>query len=425
MDATAHLLPSRRGFAGDDLIFTLNAAAQQRAATGAPVINATVGALLDDEGRLVVLESVMAQWRQLTPLEVAPYAPIAGDPAFLLALARRHWPALERVGTGVATPGGSGALALSLRNFLERGQSVLTAAPFWGPYSTIAGEAGVRVATAPWPAPGAALDAGAWEAAARDLLESQGRLLVWLNDPCHNPTGRSLSPADRETLLSILRDLSGQGPVTLLLDLAYLDYARDPQAVDAALSDYAAFAAEGRVLVAASLSLSKAFTLYGTRAGALVLPWCDDRTLQAALVTGCRGTWSNCARAPMSTLLRLAKDAAAQAALAAEHAQWRALLTTRADALDAALRAEGFAGAPWDGGFFVTLPGTPDAAFDATAVSTALQAHDVFVVPVPEGIRVGICGMRASDAGRFAAAYRAACEATGYTARAGARSQAS
>lgn len=405
MDATAHLLPSRRGFAGDDLIFTLNAAAQKRAATGAAVINATVGALLDDDGRFVVLSSVMEQWKQLTPPEVAPYAPIAGDPAFVLALTQRHWPSLTSYGTGVATPGGSGALALSLRNFLERGQTLLTAAPFWGPYTTIAGEGDVHIATAPWPVPGEALDAGAWEAAARDIMEAQGRVLVWLNDPCHNPTGRTLSAADRDTLLSILRDLSSQGPVTLLLDLAYLDYARDPQDVANALATYADFGAEGRVLVAASLSLSKAYTLYGTRAGALVLPWCTDASLQSALVTSCRGTWSNCPRAPMSVLLRMTKDAAGQAALAAEHAHWRRVLTTRADALDAALRAAGLDGAPWDGGFFVTLPATPDASFNAQAVTERLQAHDVFVVPMREGIRVGICGMRASDAGRFAAAY--------------------
>ena len=113
-----HLLDSRQGFAGDDLIFTLNAAAQQRAATGAPVINATVGALLDDHGKLVVLDSVMALWRELTPMEIAPYAPIAGDPAFLLALTQRHWPQLTSPGVAVATPGGSGALALTRENAL-------------------------------------------------------------------------------------------------------------------------------------------------------------------------------------------------------------------------------------------------------------------------------------------------------------------
>jgi aromatic-amino-acid transaminase len=399
-----HLLDSRQGLSGDDLIFTLNAAAQQRAATGAAVINATVGALLDDHGKLVVHDSVMALWRELTPMEIAPYAPIAGDPAFLLALTQRHWPSLTSPGVAVATPGGSGALALTLRNFVERGQAILTAAPFWGPYATIAAEASVRLETAPYPAPGESLDIGAWEAKARDLLEEQGRLLVWLNDPCHNPTGRSLSRDDRRTLLSVLRDIASQGPVTLLLDFAYLDYARDPNEVREALDDYAAFGAEQGVLVCASLSLSKAFTLYGSRAGALVFPWSSDAALKSALVASCRGTWSNCARAPMSVLVRMSKSDAAQQALAAEHAHWRGVLTERVAALDAALKMEGLPGAPWDGGFFVTLPAPPDPF----AVCTMLQAADVFVIPMPEGLRVGVCGMKAADAGRFAAAYAAA-----------------
>jgi len=398
------LLPSRRDFSGDDAIFMLNAAAQRYAATGQPVINATMGALLDEDGKLVILDSVMAVWRELTPLEIAPYAPIAGDPAFLLAITQRHWPALPSYGVGVATPGGSGALALTLRNLLDRGQSVLTAAPYWGPYSTIAVENGVTLATVPYPAAGASLDVGVWEATARDLLEAQGRLVVWLNDPCHNPTGRSLSRDDRRTLLSVLRDISFSGPVTLILDFAYLDYARDPDAVREALDDYAAFGAEGQVLVGATLSLSKAYTLYGSRAGALVFPWTTDAALKAALVTSCRGTWSNCARAPMSVLLRMLKSESAQAALAAEHAHWRTVLMDRVAALDTALKAEGFAqGAAWDGGFFVTLE-----APDPFAACDRLQAAGVFVVPMPEGLRVGVCGMKAADAPRFAAAYRAA-----------------
>lgn len=401
MDATRHLLPSRQGFSGDDIIFTLNGRAQKRAAEGAKVINATVGALLDDQGKLVVLDSVMQQWRQLTPPEIAPYAPIAGDPNFLLALTQRHWPSLQSPGVAVATPGGSGALALSLRNLLERGSAVLTAAPYWHPYDTIALEAGMRVEKAPYPMDGGPIDIGAWEAVARDLIEAQGRLLVWLNDPCHNPTGRSLSAADRRALLDMLRDLSGQGAVTLLLDFAYLDYARDPKEVAAALADYAEFGAEGRVLVGASLSLSKAFTLYGTRAGALVFPWCTDKALYSALVTSCRGTWSNCARPAMHVLLRMNKDAEGLDALAAEHAAWRTLLAERASALDAALQAEGLAGCRWDGGFFVMLPG----GADPFATGEALTAHDVFVIPMREGLRVGVCGLPAAQAPQFARAY--------------------
>jgi len=402
-ESSAQLVPGRRHFDGADIIFTMNAAAQQRAAAGVSVINATVGALLDDNGKLVVLDSVMQQYAQLTPMEIAPYAPIAGDPRYLLALTQRHWPAVASYGMGVATPGGTGALALSLRNLLEPGQRLLTAAPYWGPYATIAIENGVVMETVPYPAAGASMDVDLWKDRALEILRSQGRLLLWLNDPCHNPTGRSLSTDDRRALLAMLGDISSHGPVTLLLDFAYLDYARDAHAVREALDDYRAFAAEGRVLVGASLSLSKAFTLYGARAGALVFPWSTDPSLFAALSTSCRGTYSNCARAPMSVLLHMAGSIAAQEALAREHAHWSAILTERANALDAALAHEGLAGAPWDGGFFVTLE-VPDAM----AVTDRLTHEGVFVVPIPEGLRVGVCGLRVDDAPRFAAAVRRA-----------------
>ena len=397
----AQLIPPRRHLDGADIIFTLNSAAQARAAAGDSVINATVGALLDDSGKLVVLDSVMAVYGELTGPEVAPYAPIMGDPAYLLALTKRHWPELTRYGVGVATPGGTGALAVSIRNFLEPGQKLLTAAPYWGPYSALAIENRVSLETAPYPKAGGRLDIAAWRAKGEEILRSQGRLLLWLNDPCHNPTGRSLSTENRRLLLQLLQELAAHGPVTLLLDFAYLDYTREPDAVRAALDDYRAFGEEGTVLVGATLSLSKAFTLYGARAGALVFPWCNDSTLGAALATSCRGTFSNCAKAPMSVLLRMQKDPAAQAALAAEHAHWNVVLAARADALDAALKAEGLPGAPWQGGFFVTLE-VPEPEL----VCERLQAHGVFVVPIPEGLRVGVCGLKTADAPRFAKALR-------------------
>ena len=128
---TRQLIPSRRAFPADDPIFALNTEAQARRAAGESILNATVGALLDDSGQLVVLETVMDLWRELTAMEIAPYAPIAGDPLFLKALVRRHWPRLNTAGAACTTPGGSGALALSLRNFLEPGQGVLTTAPFF------------------------------------------------------------------------------------------------------------------------------------------------------------------------------------------------------------------------------------------------------------------------------------------------------
>ena len=400
---TGQLIPNRRAFPADDPIFALNAEALARKAAGESILNATVGALLDDSGQLVVLDSVMDLWRQLTALEIAPYAPIAGDPAFLKALVRRHWPLADSAGAACATPGGSGALAISLRNFLERGQSLLTTAPYWGPYATLASENGMLLEKAPWPQAGCALDAEAWRSLLRAHMKRQGRVLLWLNDPCHNPTGRSLSTADRAMLFDLLRETAALGPVTLLLDFAYLDYTRDPSTVAAALGDYAALGAEGRVLVGASLSLSKSLTLYGARCGALAFPWCDEPALQAALTQACRGTWSNCAKAPQALLLRLQQDGKAQARLAAEHRHWSEILASRAAALDNAMVAEGLEALHWTGGFFVCVP-----VADPPGVAARLQAEGVFTVPLAEGLRVGLCGMRAAEAPRLAQSLRRA-----------------
>ena len=259
----------------------------------------------------------------------------------------------------------------------------------------------MQLETVPYPAAGAVLDIAAWRAKSEAILRQQGRLLLWLNDPGHNPTGRSLSTNDRRALLQMLRELSSIGAVTLLLDLAYLDYTCEPNAVQQALNDYRTFAEEGSVLVGACLSLSKAFTVYGARAGAIVFPWCNDAELQSALATSCRGTFSNCARAPMSVLLRISRDADAQQELAAEHAHWNRVLLERAKSLNAALLAEGLDGVTWQTGFFVTIDTT-----DAYNVCDRLQGEGVFVVPMPEGLRVGICGLKTSDAPRFAAAVR-------------------
>jgi aspartate/tyrosine/aromatic aminotransferase len=200
-------------------------------------------------------------------------------------------------------------------------------------------------------------------------------------------------------LMAVLSRLSEQGPVTLLLDCAYLDYTADPAHVRAALDHWAELGEEGRVLVGASLSLSKALTLYGGRTGALVFPWVRDTALQAALATSCRGAFSNCPRAGQSLLLRLDRDAKRQEALRVEHRHWSGVLESRARALDSALKAKGLPGAPWLGGFFVSLK-----AADPAAVCARLRAQGVFVVPLPDGMRVGICGLAAAQAPRFAQA---------------------
>src|SRR4051812_29188163 len=105
------LIPSHADRPGDDPIFALNSEARGRKLAGESVINATVGALLDEEGKLAVLPSMAEALRAVPPEVAAGYAPIAGPDGFLRAVIADLFGDRRAASwaTACATPGGSGA----------------------------------------------------------------------------------------------------------------------------------------------------------------------------------------------------------------------------------------------------------------------------------------------------------------------------
>lgn len=383
-----HLLPARQGRSGNDLIFALNAEATQRAQRGESVVNATLGTLMNDDGTLAVLDTVSRVLAEVPRGEWNAYAPIAGTPAFLEAVIAdtlASQPALAQAAVAVATPGGTGALRHAVVNFLEPGQALLTPSLYWGPYQTLCDEHGRRVETFQMFDAAGRLDVAALEATLSSQLERQGRVLLFLNDPCNNPTGYSMSPAEwRAVVDTLLRH--ADRPVTLLVDMAYWLYgAADPRAFLAELLPLL-----GRVGLLFAWSASKSFTSYGLRVGALVAVMGDDARAStlAALSYSCRGTWSNCVRGGMWAVTRLLTDTSLRASADAERASLRALLMRRVEAFNAAARPSGLKYPRYEGGFFVTV-------FQAQAERTAerMRAKGVYVVPQAEGVRVALCSV--------------------------------
>lgn len=73
------------------------------------VVNATIGALLDDDGKLMVLSSVSDVFKTLDMADCAEYAPIAGTPGFREAVKKdllRSFQPTSYV-EAVASPGGT------------------------------------------------------------------------------------------------------------------------------------------------------------------------------------------------------------------------------------------------------------------------------------------------------------------------------
>lgn len=403
-----HLIPTHQGRPSDDPIFALNREATERQKKGEAIINATVGALLDDEGKLAILPTAARAVHEVSADEWAAYAPIAGSPDFLRAVMDDVFaghPTLRANAVAAATPGGTGALRHAIANYLEPGQELLTTSFFWGPYQTLADESerGVTTFNMFQTSPDGQVggfDVGALDRALGAVLEKQKRALVFVNDPCHNPTGYSMSQGEWREIAACLSAHGKRGPVTLLLDTAYSAYAKaDPRenlGVIASLVDHVG------LLVA--WSASKAFTHYGLRVGGIVacVPDAKERAMtEAALSYSCRGTWSNCSRGGLRAITRLLTDPELSVAVSKEREGLKALLASRVEVFNQEARAANLVYPRYEGGFFVTV-----FCADAQKKAAAMRDKGVFVVPQKGAVRVALCGVAARDVPRLVAALR-------------------
>lgn len=393
-----HVIPSHQGRPSDDPIFALNNEAVARRTRGESVVNATVGALLDDSGKLAILPTAARVVHEVPAEEWAAYAPIAGSPDFLAAVVNDLFskePEMKACAVAAATPGGSGALRHAIANYLEPGQSVLTTSSFWGPYSTLADEADRKVATFNMFTSTGTLDIEALDRAVAEQLVSQGRSLVFLNDPCHNPTGYSMTKEEWRAVVSCLLARGEEGAVTLLVDTAYFAFAAgDPRAFLAELRPLL-----GKVGLLFAWSSSKTFTHYGLRVGAIIacVPDAGERQItDSAFSYSSRGTWSNCTRGGMRAVARLLSDESLRAACDAERAELRALLERRVNAWNLHASNRGLKYPRYEGGFFVTV-----FTEDAVARAAAMKEKGVFVVPSKGSLRVALCSVAEKDVARL------------------------
>ena len=119
---------------GEDMIFGINRrAANMIAEKGKDaVINGAIGALMDDNGELMVLSSVDDTFKSLTPVEYAAYAPICGLPEFRAAAVKAALKSFSPENShirAVATLGGTETLHNVVSNYSCRGDKLITMQP--------------------------------------------------------------------------------------------------------------------------------------------------------------------------------------------------------------------------------------------------------------------------------------------------------
>jgi aromatic-amino-acid transaminase len=402
------LIPARTSRPADDPIFSLNAEAVARQKKGESIINATLGAIMDDEGKLSVLPTVIDVIRSVPAAVEAGYAPLAGAPTFHAAVIRDllgKSPLAEHA-IAVATPGGTGALRHAVTCFLEPKQALLTTSRYWSPYKTIADENDRGIETFEMFGADGELDVASLARGVNALMDRQGRVLLFLNDPCQNPTGYSMHQHQWGAVVEVLLEAAKRGPVTLLIDVAYWMWGfGDPHASLPWLEPLL-----GKVGLCFAWSASKSFTQYGARVGALVFVDPEagrrKRTFDA-LAFACRGTWSNCNAAGMAAITQVLEDASLHAKVDAERTALKALLDGRVKAFNA-IAGKSLRYPRYEGGFFTTIfLGEGKAAADAQKAAAAMRETGVFVVPIADTLRVALCSVPEANVPRLVDALKA------------------
>ena len=384
-----------RVISGEDKIFGINKKAQEMIAKVGKdkVANATVGSLLDDSGNLVVLSSVVDVLKGLQPADYAEYAPIAGVPAFLDAAVKAVF--MDHTPSGhiaaVATPGGTGAIHNTIQNYTRRGDTILTSDWYWSPYNTIAQELERKLETYPLFDENYQFNHQGFSDKVKDLLAREDRLVILINTPAHNPTGYSLSLDDWDQVLDILKaEAQDQTKkIILLVDAAYIDFAGEAKESRAFLPKLDGL--PENILALVAFSMSKSFTLYGMRGGALLCmspnPAITDEFKLVNAFSN-RGTWSNGTRSAMVAQARIYASEELLAKVVAEREKAVDILLRRGRAFMKAAAAADLKTCPYVSGFFAIVP-----CANADAVGEELQKDGIFTVPFGKGLRVSVASV--------------------------------
>lgn len=387
-----------RGKFATDKIFGASAAAAKAAGTHGKdkVVNATIGAIMDDSEQLACIPTVEKVLRALPMNDVIAYAPIAGLPGYLdatvnLAFADNRPDAYF---SSVATAGGTGVIHHTIWNYSEIGDTILTSDWYWGPYNVICNEAKRKLDTYQLFDERRNFNIQSFERKATEILAKQDALVVIINTPAHNPTGYSLTDADWEKVLGVCK-AQAKNPdkkITLLVDIAYIDYAGEKNECRGFLRQFSSL--PENILGVLAFSMSKGYTMYGQRTGAMIGISSSKAVIEEFAAINqytSRATWSNINRGAMSLLTTIDQDKTLLKQFEAERGALYQMIRDRADIFMREAKSCGLNVLPYRAGFFISIPSS-----DSDAVCEKLHDDLIFAVPLKMGVRIAVCAIPSS-----------------------------
>ena len=362
------------------------------------VIDATIGVLCNEDAQFVNFKTVSEVYKNLPDNEIAAYASsFAGDPKYLecvkeVVLGKNYREEFkDSFIDAVATPGGSGAVSNTIWNYVDKGETILIPDWMWESYKIMSEEFGVKYELYSLFNENGTFDIADFKQKIEKILEEQGKVLAIINDPCHNPTGYSLSMEEWAELREFFIKAGTKGEIILLNDVAYIDYDFRGEKEAREYMGYFKGLPEN-VLVIFAFSISKAFTEYGLRVGAqLALSSSKKVTddFKRANEFSCRSRWSNISRGGMRLFSDIVSNPELFDKLKKERNEYVELMKERSDIFISEAKEAKLPMCTYRGGFFITVP----LGDDTEKIGLELQKENIFTVILDRGLRVAICSV--------------------------------
>lgn len=378
-----------------DIIFNLSERAQraEKSIGKDNVINATIGALMDDYGTLITMDTVYNEYKSLDNKDISAYASLEGQPDYLEAVKKVCFKEYMPDGyiKAVASPGGSGAIKLATWNYTEEGDQILTSDWFWSPYVSITEETGRKVSTYQLFDENNNFNFNSFKKEFLNIASKQERIFTILNTPAHNPTGYSVSDDEWDKIIGLSKEVATNPDkkIILFVDIAYIDFASDDNASRKFFKKFSNL--PENILVIVGFSMSKGFTAYGMRMGAAICITASENVAEEfyyGCVHSCRANWSNCNRGAMKLLSNIVQDEEKFEKYTQEKTLYKEMLKRRAKVFVEEAEKVGLDILPYRDGFFVSIP-----CDNPREVCEELTKDNLYLVPLKAGLRFAVCAV--------------------------------
>lgn len=358
------------------------------------VINASIGMFYDEDKAIGGMPIVLKAIKDLTDEEILPYPAVDGGALFKQNLFTWVFGKYEEKIkksfslNACATPGGSGAIAATLAVFTKPGESIMVSDIRWQ-YERFADRAKINCFEHEL-FDGDAFNMASFEQRLDELCSKQHRVIVVLNDPCHNPTGFTLSEDEFSSILSILNKKKNND-IIFLYDLAYLEFSHeeDNRKKISMLPNL-----EKHVTTIIAFSGSKTFGVYGLRLGAAIYLSKDElkiKEIHKAFVNEARGSWSATPTASIELFNKFSiEENRKDFNVALE--KINNIVQKRSQLFISQAKAVGLETHPFRSGFYaVVLTKNPEVDY------LTLAKHRIFAVPMNGGVRFALCSLSLNE----------------------------